>query len=79
MSVAVVVDFCLSAPSVLLTYRGETRTLERESRRHRVQCVRSGSVTPRGADADLKLALVIKLAHLYFLLDCFEEQSLPVS
>lgn len=79
MSVVIVVVFCLPAPCVFLTYRGETRTLEHESRGHRVHCVRSGSVTPRATDADLKLALLIKLAHLYFLLDCFEEQSLPVS
>lgn len=63
----------------MFTYRGETRTLERESWGHRVRCVRSGSITPGAADADLKLAPEIKLAHLYFLLDCFEEQSLPGS
>lgn len=59
-------------------YHSSTHTFTCESQGHWVQRVQSGSITP--CSQRLKFSsLVIKLAHLYFLLDCFEEQGLPGS
>lgn len=59
-------------------YHSSTHTLTCESQGHWVQRVQSGSITP--CSQWLKFSsLVIKLAHLYFLLDCFEERGQPGS
>lgn len=56
----------LPALGVLFTYRGETGTLEREARGHRVQCVRSGSITPGTRDADFKISSCDKVSSPLF-------------